>query len=227
MADSIERDTDEVTQPIYEGLNIHQRINGARGDVSKIEKTPKGTGGMKYDFIAHDDVTAHVKPIFLKWGICPWHTVVEQNQSGNRTELTVETDFINIDNPDDKITMRTVGYGADNQDKGPGKALTYAVKGAFLKAMLLNSADDIENSNVEHDPDTPRQSQVTNAEGKATAAQIGFAQSLKHAVDAVQSIEALDDLRKENRVALKDLPESTQAYFKAEFEDAKRQMLEE
>jgi hypothetical protein len=128
--DSKNADTVGILEPPrYEGLNIHQRLNRARAETKKIEKTKK-KDGMKYDFIGHDDVTAHVKPIFLRWGISPWHTVIEHRQDSNRIELTVQSTFFCEDEPTDQITMETVGYGIDNQDKGPGKALTYAVRGA-------------------------------------------------------------------------------------------------
>ncbi len=38
----------------------------------------------------------------------------------------------------DKIVMQTFGYGVYYQDKGPGKAISYAVKYAYLKEYSHN-----------------------------------------------------------------------------------------
>lgn len=236
MADSPERDTDEIIEnvevPIYHGLNIHQRLNAARGDLMSIEKSAvheikkDGKKVGQFNYITHDDVTAAVKPVFLKWGISPWHDIIDHRQNGNRTELLVETTLTCVDQPDDFCTMRTLGYGVDNQDKGPGKAETYAVKTAFLKAMLLNSAEDIEGVAIEHDPEIPRQSQVTAAEGKATAAQISWANTYKQALDSADSIDVLDDVIKKSRVTLSEMPEATKDYFKGIANDIRKEMLE-
>lgn len=230
MVDSPERDTDEIIEnvevPLYHGLNIHQRLNGARGDTETIEKTPRGTGGMKYDFIAHDDVTAHVKPILQNWGINPWHTIIDHKQDGNRTEILLESTFYCIDKPDDALVMRTLGYGVDTQDKGPGKAETYAVKIAFLKALLLNSAEDVEGADIEHDPEVARHSQIAEAENVATKAQIAWANTYKRALNKADSIEVLDDIIKESKGTLKDMPDITRTYLKEVADGIRKEMLE-
>ncbi len=241
MVDSTERDTDTGpeqgsdvnTAHIYEGMNIHQRINAARTELGGIERSAVHTifkDGKKvgqFDYITHDDVTAHIKPVVLRWGINPWPTVSERSQNGNRTELIVDTTFFNIDDPSDNLIVRTLGFGADGQDKGPGKALTYAVKAAYLKVFLLNSADDIEKDSIDHDPEVARQSQVTEAVDKATSAQIGFMNSLKLAIDKADSIDAVELIEAETKIERKTLPETTQVYFKDLFAETKRKMVEE
>jgi hypothetical protein len=44
------------------------------------------------------------------------------------------------------------GYGIDNQDKGPGKAMSYAVKYAMLKTFCLETGDDPEKDDIPHLP---------------------------------------------------------------------------
>jgi hypothetical protein len=50
--------------------------------------------------------------------------------------------FVNIDEPMDLIDVETFGFGIDDQDKGPGKAMSYAVKYALLKTLGLETGDD-------------------------------------------------------------------------------------
>ena len=42
----------------------------------------------------------------------------------------------------DLIDVETFGFGIDDQDKGPGKAMSYAVKYALLKTLGLETGDD-------------------------------------------------------------------------------------
>ena len=50
--------------------------------------------------------------------------------------------FVNIDEPQDFFDVQSFGYGVDGQDKGPGKAMSYAVKYALLKALGLETGED-------------------------------------------------------------------------------------
>ena len=240
MAESVERDTDEIEEapekgfiPIYDGLTIHQRIHAVMQEVGHLEKDKiheikkDGRKLGEFPYISHDAVTAHIRPAFIKWGVMVIPTVVSSAQNGNRAELTVEVDFINLDEPADKITVKTLGHGVDKSDKGPGKAFSYAVKYAYMKLLMLNSADDIEKSDIEHDPEVARQSQVTEAEGKATDAQIGLANNLRLAIDNAQSIEALEEIQADSRAGRKTLPDNTQVYFTDLFAETKRKMAEE
>lgn len=238
MVDSIERDTDAVApeeRPVLppEGLTIHQRIRSVMEEVGHIEKDKiheikkDGRKVGEFPYISHDAVAAHIRPAFIKWGVIVVPTVKNHAINGNRTELTVLVEFVNADNPQDKITIESIGYGVDKSDKGPGKALSYAVKYACLKLLMLNSADDIEKSDIEHDPTVARQSQVTEAVGKATDAQIGLATSIRLAVDNADSIEAVELIEQETKAQRKTLPDTTQVYFTNLFAETKRKMVEE
>ena len=49
---------------------------------------------------------------------------------------------MNSDNPVDQFCVKTVGYGVDPADKGPGKAISYAFKLACLKTFCLETGED-------------------------------------------------------------------------------------
>ena len=120
--------------------NIYQRLAKAMESVSYIQKQ-KG-GGLQYSVVTHDSVTAAVRPALLAVGVIYFPTEMAHVQNGNRTEVTLKVRFVNIDNPEDCIEVPAIGYGIDQQDKGPGKAVSYAVKYALLKAMGLETGDD-------------------------------------------------------------------------------------
>ena len=136
-----------------DGLNIYQRIHAAMLEVTYVQKDKTIEVGHGYKVVTHDAVTAKVRPSLVKHGIIyfPSNLVFEQN--GNRTEVSLDLVFQNIEQPEDRLTVPTFGYGIDSGDKGPGKAMSYAVKYALLKALGLETGEDADNDGeVEHKP---------------------------------------------------------------------------
>ena len=121
-------------------MNIYQRLAAAMADVTYIQKEKKQ--GMRYTIVSHDAVTAKVRPALLKHGIVYHPIGLEFDQVGNRTEVCLAVRFVNIEDPADFFDVPSLGYGIDDQDKGPGKAISYAVKYALLKALGLETGDD-------------------------------------------------------------------------------------
>lgn len=120
--------------------NLHQRIAEAMGKVTYIQKERKQ--GMRYTIVSHDAVTAKVRPALLEAGVIYYPTDLTYDQTGNRTSCKLTMVFANIDDPADHIKVDSFGYGIDDQDKGPGKAMSYAVKYALLKTLGLETGDD-------------------------------------------------------------------------------------
>lgn len=121
-------------------LNLHQRIAAAMQKVTYIQKEKKQ--GMRYSIVSHDAVTAKVRPALLEEGVIYYPVMLTHGQTGNRTDAHIVVRFVNIDDPNDRIDVPSFGYGIDDQDKGPGKAMSYAVKYALLKTLGLESGDD-------------------------------------------------------------------------------------
>jgi len=133
--------------------NVHQRLAAVMADVTYIRKESKK--GMQYTITSHDAVTAKVRPALLAQGIVYYPVRCEHTHNGNRAECAMTIRFVNIDKPDDFFDVPTFGYGIDPQDKGPGKAMSYAVKYALLKALGLETGDDPDHDNIPHDKADP------------------------------------------------------------------------
>ena len=131
-----------------EARNVHQRLASAMTEVAYIQNEQKQ--GMQYRIVSHDKVTKKVRPALLAAGIVYYPVDIQYAQHGNRTECRLTVRFVNIDAPADFFDVPSLGYGVDGQDKGPGKAISYAVKYALLKAMGLETGDD-----PDADADTP------------------------------------------------------------------------
>lgn len=121
-------------------MNIHQRLAKAMGQITYIQKEKKA--GMRYSIVSHDAVTAKVRPALLEAGIVYYPVECRTSQTGNRTEAHMTVRFVNVDDPEDCFQVESFGYGIDDQDKGPGKAMSYAVKYALLKTLGLETGDD-------------------------------------------------------------------------------------
>lgn len=150
--------------------NIHQRIAEVMKAVTYIQKERKE--GMRYTIVSHDTVTAKCRPALLDAGVIYYPTRCDHTQNGNRAECSMTMRFANIDDPTDFIEVQTFGYGVDTQDKGPGKAMSYAVKYALLKTLGLETGDDADHDSIPHETRDPQvhqaavQSAVTGIENE-------------------------------------------------------------
>lgn len=152
-----------------ETKNIHQRLAAVMTDVTYIQKEKKKD--MQYSIVSHDAVTAKVRPALLAHGIVYYPVRCAHAHSGNRAEAEMTVRFVNIDDPADFFDVQTFGYGCDGQDKGPGKAMSYAVKYALLKALGLETGDDADTDSVDYTREDPAQ-RASNAEIDAAIEQI-------------------------------------------------------
>lgn len=133
--------------------NIHQRIAKVMEAVTYIQKERKQ--GMQYTIVSHDAVTAKVRPVLLENGVIYYPVRCAHSQNGNRAECSMTVRFANVEQPDDFIDVETFGYGVDGQDKGPGKAMSYAVKYALLKTLGLETGDDADHDSIDHNANDP------------------------------------------------------------------------
>ena len=122
------------------------------GELDYIGKGDKTVNGQ-YRFVSHDQVTAKIHPLLVRHGVTIVPSVEEVIQEGNRTMVKLLVSFVNADCPSDTFSIRSIGYGVDPSDKGPGKAISYALKYALLKVFCLETGDDPDNdANSAYEP---------------------------------------------------------------------------
>ena len=140
--------------------NIYQRINAVMKKISYVQKDKAiSGGGQNYKAVTHDNVTAMIRGHLVEEGI-----VVQLEQL--KGELLIRRDltkdikmhlyqgsyaisFVNIDDPQDKATVTIDAHAADNGDKAPGKASSYATKYAMLKMFSIETGENEESRNYE------------------------------------------------------------------------------
>jgi len=136
-----------------EALNIYQRMNLVRSKVGYVQKDKEVQG---YKVVTHDAVTREIRSSLIEVGIIVIPSLVEdaviQDTSMTtkngvpiiRYEAKYQVSFINMDTPEDRFEMTVSGHALDQGDKAPGKAISYAVKTALLKAFSMETGEDEE-----------------------------------------------------------------------------------
>jgi len=138
--------------------NIYQRLNAIMQEIGYVQKD-KQNSFMKFKYVSHDAVTASLRPFFVKNGVVVTCDIVQQDvkeittgkdDKAYMTSVTAQVSFINMDNPDDRVIVHSIGQGIDKNDLGPGKAMSYAYKYALLKTLALETGDDPERDNIDY-----------------------------------------------------------------------------
>lgn len=137
-------------------MNIYEKMLAITNDLQTVKKNLNvSTGNGTYKAVSERDVIDAVKPLEVKYGVYsfPFERTIEESQIlekttkyGTTTQLMsrIKTvyKFVNVENPEEYILTTTFAEGIDSQDKGSGKAMTYADKYALMKAYKISTGDD-------------------------------------------------------------------------------------
>lgn len=145
----------------YKELNIYQKMALITSELQTIAKnlTVQTTKSSSYKAVSERDVLDAVKPLEAKYGVFSFPSnriVLESNLLESESEFQgkvtkkttfmtrIETiyRFVNVENPSEYIETTTFAEGIDSQDKGSGKAMTYADKYSLLKVYKISTGDD-------------------------------------------------------------------------------------
>lgn len=171
-------------------MNIFQKMAAITAELQTVAKnlTVQQTKTSSYKAVSERDILDAVKPLETKHGVYSYpvkRTILESNlleseneYQGKVTKKTtfmtrIETvyRFVNVDKPDEYIETTTFAEGIDTQDKGSGKAMTYADKYALMKAYKISTGDDpdqnaSEENNYRKTPKQPAQTQQPTGQPK-------------------------------------------------------------
>lgn len=156
-------------------LNIYQRINRVMSDVQYIQKDKQVSGGgANYKAVTHDQVVSAVRPSLVKHGIAIVPSQVsgeflvmrDLNASPQPVKMglytgSYEISFVNIDDPNDRVSVNVQAHASDNGDKAPGKAMTYAVKTAVVKQFYFETGENDESRAEVADVDFINDAQIS------------------------------------------------------------------
>lgn len=140
-------------------LNLWQRMVIARQNMAYIKKTRKGT--LKFATVNHDEVTSAAREALDKANVLAIPNVLMHDKTGNTTICEVEVEFVNPDGPEEKYSVTMFAESNDNQDKGPGGAISYGIKYCLIKALMGETGEkDADMQDVDTEapqPEAPKQ----------------------------------------------------------------------
>ena len=133
-------------------MNIYEKINKVMQNIAYLTKDDKVEfGSTKYKAISEEKVTTAVRNELVKVGIAIIPIEQEMNvvelmrtekSINQRTDVNVKYRIQNIDDINDYIIASSSGSGVDTQDKGVGKAMTYAYKYLLLRTFAIPTGED-------------------------------------------------------------------------------------
>ena len=156
-------------------MNIFEKMLAITSELQTVAKnmTVQQTKSSSYKAVAERDVLDAVKPLEAKFGIYSYpysRSILESNildsescingQAVKKTTYMTRIDtvyrFVNVEKPDEYIDITSFAEGIDSQDKGSGKAMTYADKYALMKAYKISTGDDPDQEASKEGAYTPR-----------------------------------------------------------------------
>lgn len=162
-----------------------QTLNEALSEVSaklaRVEKKGKAPAAMGgFAFVQESDVVEALKPELDARGIrlvpsiedVQLHFYERQNKDGPGVLATVKLAMHAVRGDEETLLFRTIGQGADTQDKAPAKAITAAKKQGFLIAFSIPTGDDPEATHLDS-TDSPKRAEPTKA-AESPAEKVGL-----------------------------------------------------
>lgn len=146
---------------------IAEAILKVMEEVKGIDKSMTvGTGTSAYKGVPDQEVKKIIGASMQKNGLCIIPTKVTPKTQVDRWEESyngaskqkqsvfteVETEYLLLHKSGQSLTISGYGHGVDSQDKGAGKATTYALKYALLYTFLVPTGK-IDDTDTEHSDD--------------------------------------------------------------------------
>jgi hypothetical protein len=123
-------------------MSVYKKIHAVMKDVEYLQKDDKVSfGNTSYKAISEEKVTQSVRSAMLKHGLVIIPIEQEHSKEGTLTSVNVKYQIVDVDTGDFIIAVSS-GTGADTQDKGVGKAMTYAYKYLMLRTFAIPTGDD-------------------------------------------------------------------------------------
>lgn len=162
-------------------IEISKAIIAVMDEVNGVAKNMTvGSGTNSYKGVSDKDVKQAIRESMIKNGlsILPtgitskiqqdrWEEEVEwQGKKSMKTKQSifteVETKYLLLHTSGESLELCGYGQGVDTQDKGAGKATTYALKNALLNMFLIPTGVDTDNTHSD-EYDVPKAKPVEHA----------------------------------------------------------------
>lgn len=167
-------------------MNIYEKIRQIMSNVDYIQKDDhvqfKTTN---YKALSEEKITSIMHQQFVNQGLIVFPVDQSWTRIGDITHVDVKYRIVNSENPEEFIEVVSCGDGADTQDKGSGKAMTYAFKYMWLRTFAIPTGED---------PDKMCNEEIEAAKARTEAAKKAQAEArsaVKVTEDQIKYIESL------------------------------------
>lgn len=135
-----------------QGLTLVEKLYNIMSDLDYIQKD-KRNSFHGYTYASEAAIKNAVHGALAKYRVMFFPTGSEilsiekgfgAKQDENLTTVRLSYEFINVDNPSEKLAGAFQGTGSDKGDKGAYKAITGALKYALTSTFLIETGDDPE-----------------------------------------------------------------------------------
>lgn len=124
-------------------MNLYQKILEVMKGVSYLSKDDTvAFGNTKYKAVSEEKVTSTVREKLIEQGLVIFPIAQSHKREGTLSTVDVTYRILNTENPDEYVDVVSSGTGADTQDKGVGKAMTYAYKYMMLRTFAIPTGED-------------------------------------------------------------------------------------
>lgn len=149
-------------------MNIYEKISAIMKDVQYLAKDDTvDYGKTKYKAISEEKVTSVIRDKLVLYGLVIFPIKQEHKREGTLSTVDVTYRIVNIENPDEHIEVVSSGTGSDTQDKGVGKAMTYAYKYMLLRTFAIPTGEDPDKISSDELDDNQKKNETPQNDGRS------------------------------------------------------------
>lgn len=124
-------------------MNIFEKILAIMNEVSYLSKDDSiEFGKTKYKALSEEKVTSIMRRQMIDKSLVVYPIEQTSSRENNISHVDVTYRIVNVENPKEYIDVKSCGDGFDTQDKGAGKAMTYAFKYMWLRTFAIPTGED-------------------------------------------------------------------------------------
>lgn len=124
-------------------MAVEQKILEIMKEVQYLAKDDNVEfGKTKYRALSEEKVTSIMRRAMVAHGLIVYPVEQKWERIGQISHVDAKYRIVNAADPDDYIEVVSCGDGADSQDKGAGKAMTYSYKYMWLRTFAIPTGED-------------------------------------------------------------------------------------
>ena len=124
-------------------MTLHEKLLEIMKKVQYLSKDGKVEFAQtKYKALTEEKITSAIRPFLEELGVVIYPIHQEHTRAGTLSTVNVTYRIVNVEKADDYIEVVSSGTGVDTQDKGVGKAMTYAYKYMLLRTFAIPTGED-------------------------------------------------------------------------------------